>query len=333
MILFGATLVALASAGGAVRAVDQGPIAFWSAEDLVSGRAANLPLVTVTHAYGVIRLQPSAERPPESHEGVSDVLFVVAGGGTVVAGGAMESGAPLPGMPGEMRGRAMKGGQTYQLAAGAVIDIPPSTPYQMHAGSSGLTAMRLKINAGMHPWSIVSTQQFTLAPTPTHPAHDTPVNAESHEVWYWSADRLLGAHRSLSAAADRGQPFNDPRDFVPIPATRTHAYNYLHRRMGASNQPPGVEFHGANTDIYFMLAGTGTLMTEGTIEHREPIPNRPGEERGTLITLGRPFKVKAGDVINMPPNTPHQSLPDPVGFSYMLIKVNVGSYPWSLIEK
>jgi hypothetical protein len=51
------------------------------------------------------------------------------------------------------------------------------------------------------------------------------------------------------------------------------------------------------------------------IEHREPIPNRPGEERGTLITGGRPFKVKAGDVINMPPNTPHQSLPDPGGFS------------------
>jgi mannose-6-phosphate isomerase-like protein (cupin superfamily) len=245
----------------------------------------------------------------------------------------MDGGAPLPGMPGEVRGRALKGGQTYQLAVGAVIDIPPSTPYQVRAAASGLTAMRLKINAGMHPWSIVSTQQFTLAPTPTHPTHDTPVNAESHDVWYWSADRLLGAHRSLSAAADAGRPFNDPRDFVPIPATRTHAYNYLHRRMGANNQPPGVEFHAANTDIYFILAGTGTVMTEGTIEGREPIPGRPGEERGTRITGGRPLKVKAGDVINMPPNTPHQSLPDPGGFSYLLIKVNVGSYPWSLIEK
>jgi hypothetical protein len=38
-------------------------------------------------------------------------------------------------------------------------------------------------------------------------------------------------------------------------------------------------------------------------------------------------------VINMPPNTPHQSIPDPKGFSYMLIKVNVGQYPWALIEK
>ncbi len=66
-------------------------------------------------------------------------------------------------------------------------------------------------------------------------------------------------------------------------------------------------------------------MTEGTIENREPIPGRPGEDRGTLIKNGRGLKVKAGDVINMPPNTPHQSIPDPKGFSYMLIKVNIGA--------
>ena len=42
--------------------------------------------------------------------------------------------------------------------------------------------------------------------------------------------------------------------------------------------------------------------------------------------------MKAGDVINMPPNTAHQSIPDPGGFSYMLIKVNTGKYPWELIK-
>ena len=33
----------------------------------------------------------------------------------------------------------------------------------------------------------------------------------------------------------------------------------------------------------------------------------------------------------MPPSTPHQSIPDPGGVSYMLVKVNTGVYPWSLI--
>jgi hypothetical protein len=53
--------------------------------------------------------------------------------------------------------------------------------------------------------------------------------------------------------------------------------------------------------------------------------------QGTLIAGGVPLRVKAGDVINMPPSTPHQSIPDAGGFSYMLVKVNTGVYPWSLI--
>ena len=72
-------------------------------------------------------------------------------------------------------------------------------------------------------------------------------------------------------------------------------------------------------------------MTGGTIENRRQVADKPGEEQGTLIASGAPLRVKAGDVINMPPSTPHQSIPDPGGFSYMLVKVNTGVYPWSLI--
>jgi mannose-6-phosphate isomerase-like protein (cupin superfamily) len=203
----------------------------------------------------------------------------------------------------------------------------------VQADGNDLTIVRLKINVGMHPWTIVSTQQTTLGATATHPAVVVPTNGRQGDVVYWSGESLMKAHASLSAAADAGKPFNDPRDYVMLPATPTHAYNFLHRRMGANGLPPGVEFHQANTDIYFIMAGTGTVMTEGTIENREPIPGRPGEDRGTLIKNGRGLKVKTGDVINMPPNTPHQSIPDPKGFSYMLVKVNVGQYPWALIDK
>ena len=55
--------------------------------------------------------------------------------------------------------------------------------------------------------------------------------------------------------------------------------------------------------------------------------------RGTLIKNGKGYKMHRGDVVNMPPQVPHQSLPDPAGFTYMLIKVNTGTYPWPLIEK
>ena len=323
---------ALAFAALTLRAADQGSIAFWSADDLKSGHAANMPFMTSTHAFNVLHVRASDTRTAESHEGTTDVLFVVSGNGRVTAGGRIEGGMPLPGMPGEIRGKSISGGQSYTLAPNAVINVPPSTPYLVHADGNDLTIVRLKINVGMHPWSIVSTQQTTLGATAT-PAVVVPTNARQGDVVYWSGESLTRAHASLSAAADAGKPFNDPRDYVMLPATPTHAYNFLHRRMGANGLPPGVEYHQANTDIYFIVAGTGTVMTEGTIENREPIPGRPGEERGTLIKSGRGLKVKAGDVINMPPNTPHQSIPDPKGFSYMLVKVNVGQYPWALIEK
>src|SRR5262245_6368262 len=328
-----AIAVVCLTAGSSPRAADQGSIAYWSAADPKSGHTANMPFMTATHAFNALHVRASDTRPAESHEGTTDVLFVVAGTGRVTAGGRIEGGTALPKMPGEIRGKSITGGQGYSLTPNTVINIPPSTPYLVQAQGADLTIVRLKINVGMHPWSIVSTQQTTLGATATHPAVVVPTNARQGETVYWSGESLEKAHATLSTAADAGQPFNDPRDYVMLPATPTHAYNFLHRRMGANGLPPGVEYHQANTDIYFIVAGTGTVMTEGTIENREPIPGRPGEDRGALIRNGRGLKVKAGDVINMPPNTPHQSIPDPKGFSYMLVKVNVGQYPWELIEK
>jgi mannose-6-phosphate isomerase-like protein (cupin superfamily) len=325
--------VALVAAVAPIRAVDNGSIAYWSADDLKTGHVTDMPFMTPTHAFNVVRVNPSDARLAESHEGTTDVLFVVAGNGRVMAGGRIEAGMPLPDMPGEIRGKSITGGQSYALTPAAVINIPPSTAYQLQAAGPELVVVRLKINVGMHPWSIVSTQQTTLGATPTHPAVVVPTGSRQGEIVYWSGESLNKAHVSLSARADAGKAFNDPRDYVALPATPTHAYNFLHRRMGANGLPPGVEYHQANTDIYFIVGGTGTVMTEGTIENREPIPGRPGEERGTLIKNGHGYKVKAGDVINMPPDTPHQSIPDSSGFSYMLIKVNVGRYPWELIDK
>jgi hypothetical protein len=42
--------------------------------------------------------------------------------------------------------------------------------------------------------------------------------------------------------------------------------------------------------------------------------------------------LTAGDWLLIPPDTPHQPKPDPGGFSYFIMKINVGVYPWSLIR-
>jgi hypothetical protein len=42
-----------------------------------------------------------------------------------------------------------------------------------------------------------------------------------------------------------------------------------------------------------------SARTGGEIVNREPIPNRPGEERGTVIKNGQGYKMKVGDVVNI----------------------------------
>jgi mannose-6-phosphate isomerase-like protein (cupin superfamily) len=307
-------------------------IRHWTAATLKTN-ATGVLLTTPSHLFKVVRVQPDSATTAESHEGTSDIFFVESGGGAIIAGGTIDGASALPDMPGERRGTAISGGRSYDLKPNAMINLPPSTPYLLRAGASGLSVVQLRVNVGMHPWSAVQTQQTTLRPTAEHPQVTVPLNTDQGGIVYWSADDVMRVHTTLASGAARGETTSDPRGIVPVPATRTHAYNFMHRVMGASGRPPGVEFHQGNTDIYFVIAGSATLMTEGTIENREPIPNRPGEERGTVITGGKGYPLRPGDVFNMPPEIAHQSLPDPGGYTYILIKVNTGHYPWSLAER
>src|SRR5262249_25348689 len=151
------------------------------------------------------------------------------------------------------------GGQSYDLKPGAVINIPPSTPYALRKGADGLTVVQMRVNVGMHPWEIAATQQTTLADTAHHKTNHIPLNSDQGGVLYWPADQLMRAHTELERIAKSGGNVSDPRDYVAIPATRTHAYNLLHRINGKDGAPPAVEFHEANTDVYFVIGGTATL--------------------------------------------------------------------------
>jgi mannose-6-phosphate isomerase-like protein (cupin superfamily) len=143
---------------------------------------------------------------------------------------------------------------------------------------------------------------------------------------------LRKAHTELQtrAAARGGQPVSNPRDLMTPLVTRTHSYILLHRPESRNaGQPPNAEQHEGVTDIYIVVGGSGTVMVGGELESRRT--PRPGEYLGP-IKGGRPFKLQAGDILNIPPNTPHGTVPDAGGMTYVLMKVNVGLYPWSLIN-
>lgn len=148
-------------------------------------------------------------------------------------------------------------------------------------------------------------------------------------VVYWSVDALVKAHNAMASRAAKGQPLPNSRDLVEQPISRTHAWNFVHRFP--RSQPPTAEQHEGVTDIYFITAGSGTVVVGGDIEGRQVVANMPGEYRGQPIKGGENYKVKAGDILSIPPNTPHLTHPDAGGVSYMLLKVNVGMYPWSIV--
>jgi|SRR5215469_7529654 len=76
--------------------------------------------------------------------------------------------------------------------------------------------------------------------------------------------------------------------------------------------PAGIE-HSQITEIYHVISGRGTLVTGGTLNDPKEVPaneevtmllNGPSTE-GSGIQNGVSRKIGPGDVVVIPPNTPH----------------------------
>jgi quercetin dioxygenase-like cupin family protein len=149
------------------------------------------------------------------------------------------------------------------------------------------------------------------------------------EPTLFSGEEMRKAHTELQTRSSRGQPVSNPRDLMKPMVTRTHSFILLHRPEIRAGQSPNSEQHEGATDVYIVAAGSGTVTVGGEIENRRTV--RPGEYVGP-IKGGKAFKLKQGDILDIPANMPHATVPDPGGMTYVLMKVNVGLYPWSLIN-
>ena len=87
----------------------------------------------------------------------------------------------------------------------------------------------------------------------------------------------------------------------------------VHRAKTEGRNPGGGIEHSQITEIYHVISGSGTLVTGGTIENpRESAPdsqvvkvlNGPSTGGG-VIKEGTSRKLGPGDVVIIPPNTPH----------------------------
>jgi glc operon protein GlcG len=116
--------------------------------------------------------------------------------------------------------------------------------------------------------------------------------------------RLIDKQR-VSAAFQKGEPLVETADY------KVHA---SHRDAAGKS-----EVHTEETDILYVLSGSATFVTGGTVV--DPVTLEPGEIRGSAIKGGERRQLVAGDVVIVPKGTPHwfQSVPGPI--DYYAVKV------------
>ncbi len=81
-----------------------------------------------------------------------------------------------------------------------------------------------------------------------------------------------------------------------------------------------AEVHEKFADIFVIVDGQATLLSGG--EMKDPATIGPGELHGTSIIHATETRLGKGDVIHIPPNTPHQLLiPKGTTLTYFVVKV------------
>ena len=81
-----------------------------------------------------------------------------------------------------------------------------------------------------------------------------------------------------------------------------------------------VEVHVKETDIFYVVDGSATFVTGGTMVGGKE--SRPNQMLGTDITGGQTHQLKKGDFITIPAGIPHWFKDVPAsGVTYLLVKV------------
>jgi mannose-6-phosphate isomerase-like protein (cupin superfamily) len=116
-----------------------------------------------------------------------------------------------------------------------------------------------------------------------------------------NAEILATAQKTAAA------PVSDQQIRVDVGAGVVHRAKTAGRDIGF-----GIE-HSQITEIYHVISGSGTFVTGGTIENMKETPaespvvttlNGPSSGGGKVIG-GQSRQIGPGDVVIIPPNTPH----------------------------
>ena len=87
-------------------------------------------------------------------------------------------------------------------------------------------------------------------------------------------------------------------------STTLATYSGHHTMLAYRNRDGAGELHQHYADIFYIVRGKATLVTEGKlIDSKE---DTAGELRGSGVADGTTTELEAGDVVHIPAGTPHQ---------------------------
>jgi mannose-6-phosphate isomerase-like protein (cupin superfamily) len=118
---------------------------------------------------------------------------------------------------------------------------------------------------------------------------------------YKSADALAAALK-IATATSGGMTT------AAVSNTDQYRINIVHRA-----QPAGAIAHDGNTELHYIIDGSGTVVTGGTI-----VPG--GDGRPATIANGVTQRVTKGDVIIVPANSPHWYSQVDGGITYLEVR-------------
>ncbi len=111
-------------------------------------------------------------------------------------------------------------------------------------------------------------------------------------------------HGKVAAAFAKGAPL------LEVAAYKVHA--------SRRTEPGLAEVHENETDVIYVLEGSATFVTGGQVVDGKV--TSPGEIRGKDVIGGETRKLVKGDVVVVPPNTPHWFKEVTSPFLYYVVK-------------
>jgi mannose-6-phosphate isomerase-like protein (cupin superfamily) len=85
-------------------------------------------------------------------------------------------------------------------------------------------------------------------------------------------------------------------------------------------EAPGIaEIHDLDTDILYVLEGSATFVTGGSVDDAKEI--EPDERRGPSIAGGESRRIAKGDIVIVPPGVPHWFSEVTAPLLYYVVKV------------